>query len=147
MTATDSTINACNALLRGEISAIETYTQAIAKYDTASSDTALERIRADHAESAAELRKLISEGGGEPSTDSGMWGGFATAIEGAATLMGESPALSILQTGEKHGITEYENALEDADVSTTAKQLIRAKLLPVLSDHLLELQRRKDLAA
>jgi len=147
MTATDSTIDTCNALLRGEISAVETYTQAIQKFDATSTDMALERIRADHDDSAAELSKFVSACGCESSTGSGVWGGFVAAIEGAATLIGESPALSILQTGEKHGITEYENALDNPDVSSEAKQLIRAKLLPVLSNHLLELQQRKQLAA
>jgi len=144
MTTTDPTIETCNALLRGEISAIETYTQAIEKFATTSTDTELERIRDDHQRNAFELRKFVTEIGGEPSTGSGAWGGFVQAIEGTATLLGESPALKILQTGECHGISQYENALADEDVSAAAKTLIRKILLPSLSSHLVVLQQRRD---
>jgi hypothetical protein len=147
MTATDKTIDTCNALLRGEISAIETYAQAINKFASRVPDSALQRIRADHAKNAALLRMLVTDDGGEPSTGSGLWGDFVQAIEGAATLVGESPALRILQQGEALGITEYREALANPDVSENAKNLIRLELLPHLSDNLIDLQNRRDRAA
>ena len=147
MTITDQTIDTCNALLRGEISAVETYTQAIETFDKTSTDVVLERIRADHQQNVFELKKLVTEGGAEPSTGSGVWGGFVQTLEGAATLFGESPALKILQTGESHGISQYENALANADVSAAAKATIRKVLLPPLHVHLVELQQRRDRVA
>jgi len=147
MTTTDKTINVCNALLRSEISTIETYAQAINKFASRVPDSALQRIRSDHAKSAALLRMLVTDGGGEPSANSGLWGDFVQAIEGAATLVGESPALRILQQGEALGITEYREALANPDVSENAKNLIRLELLPHLSDHLIDLQNRRDRAA
>lgn len=147
MTNSKQTIDTCNALLRGEISAVETYTQAIEKFDATASDTELARIREVHHQNAFELRKLVTENGGEPDADSGAWGGFVQAIEGTATLFGESPALKILQTGESHGISQYENALANQEVCESAKGLIRNVLLPSLSGHLIALQQRRDRVA
>lgn len=147
MTATDKTIETCNALLRGETSAVETYTQAIDKFAAATVDASLERIRADHSGNAGELRTFIIEAGGEPAIGSGLWGGFVQALEGAATLFGESPALRVLQQGEALGIAEYKQALEDPKVSEKAKDLIVRRLLPPLSDHLIDLQNRRERAS
>lgn len=147
MTATDQTIDTCNTLLRGEISAVETYTQAIDKFDTIGADTALERIRVNHQQNVFELQKYVTESGAEPAAGSGVWGGFVQALEGAAMLLGESPALKILQTGEAYGISQYENALASADVAVAAKSLIKRTLLPSLSGHLVELQQRRERVA
>ena len=144
MTITDQTIDVCNELLRGELSAVETYNKAIAKFGDSSGDDMLLRIRHDHEDSVADLRRLIAEGGGEPSKTSGLWGGFATALEEAATLLGRSPALKVLQEGEEHGIKEYRDALDDPEVSGELKDLIREELLPRLSGHVSELQRHRD---
>ena len=144
MTATDQTIDICNTLLIGEIAAVKTYTQAIDKYAHSSGDASLERMRAVHKNNADELRKLVAEQGAEPAEGTGLWGGFVVALEGAATLIGESPALHLLQAGEELGISQYENALANADVADAAKELIRHTLLPPLSGHLIELQQRRD---
>lgn len=146
-TTTDKTMDTCNALLRGEISATETYAQAIAKYASTAEGKSLARIFAEHEKSADALRLLIQECGAEPSYSSGIWGGFVQALEGAATLMGESPALTILQQGEEHGRNVYLAALENADVSDQAKELIRQELLPPLTDHLNELQKLRETIA
>ena len=147
MTITDQTIDIFNTLLRGEISAVETYTQAIETFDIDGTDTALQRIREDHQQNVFELNKFITEANAEPSNDSGTWGGFTQALEGVATLLGESPALKILQIGEEHGISQYESALANVDVSEAAKSLIKRTLLPPLSDHLIDLQQRRDRTA
>ena len=143
----DSTVETCNDLLRGEISAVETYTQAIEKFGSSVQDDVLQRIRDDHEESVLELRRIVMEEGGEPSTSSGVWGGFARAVEGTAKILGESPALKVLQEGEEHGLKVYRSALENPKVSSKLKDLIRDELMPQLNDHVMELQRRRDRAA
>ena len=140
MKTTDTVSETCNALLRGELSAVETYTQAIEKFAEEPGDRPLQRIRADHEASAALLSEIICQCGDEPATSSGPWGSFANAVEGVATLFGESPALLALQHGEVHGITEYEEALEDDELDESVKDLIRRKLLPSLRQHLVELE-------
>ena len=130
MKKADAITSTCNALLRGELSAIETYNQAIGKFAGNSGNCPLERIRADHEASATSLRELIGKCGDVPATSSGPWGVFATAVEGGATLFEESPALTTLQRGEEHGIIEYEKALADDNVDESVKELIRDELLP-----------------
>ena len=73
-----------------------------------------------------------------------MWGGFAHALEGAAKLFGETPALLILEQGELKGISDYEAALTDSNLSSQAIQLINQDLLPPLYDHLVELKGRRE---
>jgi rubrerythrin len=129
-------IDTCNSLLRGELSAIETYGQAIEKFDNSSERRALEILRADHVTNAQVLRQHIREMNAAPSTSSGPWGTFAKAVEGTATLLGKSPALAALEEGEKHGVDEYRDALENEAVMEDIKDQIRQTLLPSLEKHL-----------
>ncbi|WP_367872088.1 DUF2383 domain-containing protein [Luteolibacter sp. Populi] len=144
MNATDECIEVCNSLLRGELSAIETYTQAIAKFDGDPERRALEAIRDDHERSADRLRDHLADMGATAATDSGAWGSFAKAVEGSAKVLGESPALAALEQGEEHGIDEYENALRNADVMEEIKTVIRGDLLPALSEHIATLGRLRN---
>lgn len=141
MNATQECIDVCNSLLRGELAALETYDQAIEKFDTQAERGALREIRHDHERSVARLREHIADMGAEASTSSGAWGTFAKAVEGGAKLLGESPALAALQQGEEHGIDEYEAALRDPNVMEEIKNVIRGELLPPLSVHVAALNR------
>jgi len=141
MNDSDSCIKVCNQLLRGELSAIETYLQAIEEFkDSPAEIEALEQILMDHENSAESLRDHLDEMGAIPDTDSGAWGAFAKAVEGTATLLGESAALMALKEGEEHGIREYEEALDNLDVMEDAKATIREQLLPRLMSHLPKLE-------
>jgi len=140
----NDTIEACHAMLRGETAAIETYTQAAKKFPDTTHDDSLGSIRDDHQQSADLLRELIHGSGEIPDISSGVWGNFSQAIEGTAKLFGESPALFILEQGEKHGINEYEAALADPNMSPQLKELIEQDLLPPLYDHLVELKSRRE---
>ena len=144
MSAIDETFDTCNALLITEIAAVETYSQVIDKFDAAAADLALERIRADHQENVFELRKFISDSELEPAAGCGTWTGIQDALKDADSLLGESPVLKNLQAGEELGISQYENALANAEVSAAAKALIKRTLLPALSGHLIDLQQRRD---
>ena len=143
MNVTHECIDVCNSLLRGELSAIETYTQALAKFASEPERTALENIRFDHEASASRLRDHIAEMGAEAASDSGAWGDFAKAVEGSAKVLGESPALKALEKGEEHGIDEYEEALRNPGVMDEIKTVIRSRLLPPLSEHIAALQRMR----
>ncbi|RYD24317.1 MAG: DUF2383 domain-containing protein [Verrucomicrobiaceae bacterium] len=136
----ESNIKALNTLLRGEISAVETYTQAIEKFTGSQEAGTLQSLKAEHQESAAILRQHVTQAGGTPDSGSGAWGTFAQAVEGTAKLLGESAALKALVEGEQHGIKEYESALENEDVSLEAKDSIRDSLLPSLFDHIASLE-------
>lgn len=140
MNDTDSCIKACNKLLRGELSAIETYSQAMEKFASDPENAMLEQIRLEHGENAEVLREHLSEMGAVPDADSGAWGSFAKAIEGTAKLLGESAALTALIEGEQHGIREYEEALDNPGVMEEAKTIIRGVLLPCQFDHVATLE-------
>ena len=131
-----------NSLLRGEIAAVETYTQSLSKFEDDEAATAeLRRMAAEHANSVALLRKHIEEHGGVPDADSGVWGTWAQLLTGAAKLLGKNTAVKALKEGEEHGIKEYEEALEDPDFPDDCKTLIRSELLPAQRAHIQSLNK------
>ena len=127
---TEISITSCNELLRDELSAIETYTQAIERFGSDLDRSTLRHLLAVHEDSASRLRQHIAEMGGQPSLHSGVWGGFAKAVEGTAVTLGESLALTVLQAGEEHGLRAYEEALERPGVTEDVKGVIRQHMLP-----------------
>jgi uncharacterized protein (TIGR02284 family) len=132
-------IDVCNSLLRGEISAIETYQQAIEKFDEGSEAAELRNIKSDHIESAKTLTEHIHKLGGEPVDDSGIWGMFAKAVEGGAKLFGENSALAALKQGEETGRSQYESAIDNEDVMSDFKPVIKSELLPRQIKHIRQL--------
>lgn len=133
-------IDVCNRLLRGELSAVETYRQTIGKFEGDPAVTTLRQIQAEHEFAAEMLRNNVLEMGGEPSDDSGAWGAFANAVQGVAKAFGESAALKGLQQGEEHGLDDYEDALEDEDVMPGCKEMIRTQLMPRTRQHIAQLR-------
>ncbi|MEP2775519.1 MAG: DUF2383 domain-containing protein [Luteolibacter sp.] len=141
---TESCIETCNSLLRGELSAIETYSKAIEKYPGPPATAELTRIQSEHRRSADRLAANVREMGGTPDTDSGAWGTFAKAVQGAANLFGAESAIESLQRGEEHGRDEYTDALENDSVMDACKNMIRTELLPRVESHIRTLERLED---
>lgn len=133
---THHSISVCNKLLRGELAAVETYGQVIMKYDTSPEADELRRIRLEHSKSAQLLAANVRTMGGYPTPDSGAWGLFVSAVQGAANLLGEESALESLKQGEELGKQDYEKALQDHNVIEDFRNLIRAELLPPLIKHI-----------
>lgn len=133
---TQHCIDVCNRLLRGELSAVETYNRAIEKFSTEPEVVGLSRIRDEHLRSVNRLEENVRGMGGHPDMDSGTWGTFAKAIQSTANLFGENSAVCTLRTGEKSGCEDYERALEDEDVLPECKEMIRAELLPRVQGHI-----------
>ncbi len=138
--ATETCVDVCNKLLRGEISAIESYQESLEKLENPDHREDLRLILEDHRQSADLLRDHISAMGGVPDTNSGAWGSFVQAVAGAASLVGRSSSLSTEIQGEEHGINEYEEALEDPDVMDEIKTSIRSTLIPRLQEHITVLE-------
>src|SRR5438874_8819656 len=128
----DEACRQLNSFLRGEISAAETYKMAIDKAaktdDTAASMGLLREIQEDHGRAAQSLRDRIRELGGEPSDSSGAWGAWAKFTTQMANLFGDTAALKALKEGEEHGLKDYEEALDDVDL--TSAELIENQLVP-----------------
>lgn len=143
---TESCIKACNSLLRGELSAVETYAQAIRKYSDLPISEDLRTIRTEHVNSAQILSSNVREMGGEPENDSGSWGVFAKAVQGAANLFGADSAIESLKRGEESGRNDYESALKSDDVMESCKDMIRDRLLPPIHAHIATLEALERLA-
>jgi demethoxyubiquinone hydroxylase (CLK1/Coq7/Cat5 family) len=137
-------VDVLNSLLRGEVAAGNTYDMVIAKFDGKPEAIELQRIRDEHAESAAVLRERVRHFGGDPAESAGIWGKLASAITGTAKLLGPAAALGTLKQGEEYGIGQYENTLTDPEVDTDDKDLIRYRLLPRCQSHAHALDRMID---
>jgi len=131
-TMTDTT--ALNSLLRGEMSAIETYRQAIEKFSSEPGIEPLQSFRKDHRDAADALWHHIERHGGKPSEDSGPWGTFAKAVEGAAKLLGNAAALKALKEGEEHGLKDYQDALDSGNLPADCRELLLS-FIPKMRQH------------
>ena len=131
MQATTTDVTALNSLLRGEMSALETYRQAREKFGEESGPGAAEllQIQLDHRDASDTLWHHIEQHGGKPSEGSGPWGAFAKAVENTAALLGDAAALKALKEGEEHGLKDYQDALEDKDLPEDCQALIRGLLV------------------
>ena len=116
-----------NSLLRGEMSAIETYRMALDKLkgSTEPGVPELQAMQRDHRDAADALWQHTERRGKQPSEGSGAWGAFAKAVEGTAKLFGNTAALKALKEGEEHGLKEYQNAIEDDSCTPELASLLR----------------------
>lgn len=121
-------IEQLNSFLRGEISAVETYRQALGHVNADLVRTALEDCRKDHEQRVQSLREHIEKLGGTPAEGSGMWGAFAKLVQGGADTLGEKAAVQALEEGEDHGLNDYQRDLDA--VHGEARRFVRMELLP-----------------
>lgn len=131
-----ASVDQLNVLLRGEISAAETYRMAIDKLaDDASANRGLLReIQEEHGRAAQAIRDRIREMGGEASDSSGAWGAWAKVIQGTMNVFGDASSLKALKEGEEHGLKDYEGAIGGLDASSA--QLIQNQLIPAQHRHI-----------
>src|SRR5205814_4342997 len=66
-----------NRLIRGELSAIETYRHALDKMKDAPEATELHAMMIDHRTATQVWREHVKERGGNPPESSGPWGAWA----------------------------------------------------------------------
>jgi uncharacterized protein (TIGR02284 family) len=122
-------VDLMNSFLRGELSAVETYDQALEKLaDEASIASMLRECRDSHAQRAGMLKREIAKLGGEASDDSGVWGGFAKLIEGGAKAFGKKAAIAALEEGEDHGRDDYQRELRE--LGPEAREFVENELIP-----------------
>jgi len=137
----DHCIQICNSLLRGELSAVEAYDQAIENHSGSPAATELRRIRSEHSLSVSLLAANVRDMGGMPEKDSGAWGNLVHAIQSSANLFGINSAIESLQTHEGLGRDDYKAALLDNEVMVECKEMIRERLLPPVLNHIAVLER------
>lgn len=124
-------------LLRGEISAVESYDKAIElfKKDRISADK-LEQIRYEHEEAVRFWQKHISNEGIAADDSSGAWGAMVEGFVATAKLFGEELTASALVTGEEHGLKEYKDILEDQTIDLDTKSFVTQVLIPRQKRHI-----------
>lgn len=126
-----------NSLLRGEISAAETYRMAIDNLSPSHPEAnagLLQEIQKEHGRTAQTIRAHIRDLGGEPSDSSGAWGAWATAVQGTLNLFGDVAALKSLKEGEEHGLNDYREAMSSLDAESV--KLIQNQIIPAQERHI-----------
>ena len=98
-TTQTATVDTLNGFLRGEISAVETYRQALDKLQSSPSRVQLEQCRRSHEERVSRLRQEVVRLGGKPEEGSGAWGAFAKLVDVAGRLLG----VNTIMTGPEVG--------------------------------------------
>ncbi len=133
-------VDQLNSLLRGEISAAETYKLAMDKVDETTDNAVvvnaglLREIQEEHGRAAQHLRERIRQLGGEAANASGAWGIWATTVQQTMNLFGNQAALKSLKEGEEHGLKDYQRACDQVD--STSAQLLQNQLIPSQQKHI-----------
>ncbi|MDP1773117.1 MAG: DUF2383 domain-containing protein [Methylobacter sp.] len=143
-------IKTLDTLLKDELSAMETYHQALDKLreDAALGESEyLMPIYEGHKYAVSSLQAEIRQLGESPSEGSGAWGAWAELVLGGANLLGKTAVLKTLQEGEKSGAEDYNKALQDTELPSDIRSLIETKLLPAQQSHIRTLDRLLDAAA
>jgi uncharacterized protein (TIGR02284 family) len=117
-----------NSFLRGELSAVETYRQAIAQLGDHPLRQQLQECQRSHQMRVETLTHWIRQLGGAPADSSGLWGSLARLIEGAATVFGVKAAIAALEEGEDHGRNDYWRDLDKLDLES--RRFIEYQILP-----------------
>lgn len=128
MANTQADVETLNSFLRGEISAVETYRQAIDHVSNDRIRSQLEDCLHDHEQRVGAIRERIEKLGGTPSEGSGLWGTFSKLMQGGANLLGEKTAIQALEEGEDRGLADYQTGMDKTHGD--ARRFVRMELLP-----------------
>lgn len=121
-------VETLNSFLRSEISAAETYRQALGHVKDDRARSTLEDCQQDHQHRVDSLKERIRKLGGEPAEGAGLWGTFSKLVQAGADLLGEKAAIGALEEGEDRGLADYQR---DADkLHGEARRFVRMELLP-----------------
>jgi Domain of unknown function (DUF2383) len=134
-------------LLKDELSAMETYQQALDKFKVAGGQfmtNSLTPIFGAHKVAVSSLEAQMTKQGGTPQKGTGAWGSWAKLILEGASLLGKQSTVKILLEGEKSGEGDYQEALKDTTLSAELRTLIETKLLPAQQAHIRSLDRLLD---
>ena len=115
-------IEALNALLRGELAAVNAYQVALrSAKDRISADApGILRFAAEHQRTVSALQGAVRELGGVPASEARPSGAFA--------LLRDTATIRELRGGEEEGLRQYEaaNVVLDGD----ARDLVELELIP-----------------
>lgn len=130
-----NTTETLNEIVRGEISALETYDQVLEKVGDDPRAAELRSLRSDHEEAVSVFSQHVEVRGDDADKDSGAWGTFAKTVAGTAKIFGDTAALKALKEGEEHGLNQYNRALDD-DIDPQVKRMIQDTYIPRQQAHI-----------
>ena len=131
-------VRTLNSLLRSEISATESYSQAIPRVARHASDVeVLRTIAKEHGTAVKTIRSEIERHGGKPDETSGVWPALTKTVDGPASVFGDAVALQTLKDGEARGLEDYRDALQRFNDATG--EFIARSLIPAQEKHIRKL--------
>jgi demethoxyubiquinone hydroxylase (CLK1/Coq7/Cat5 family) len=129
MADTQKNVEQLNSFLRGEISAVETYRQALEALKSSTYGSKIAECKRSHEQRVAILTQEIRKLGGAPAESSGAWGAFVKVVEGGAAALGEKAAIAALEEGEDHGNADYKRDVTKLD--PPVRTVIEQQVLPL----------------
>ena len=129
---TNKALDRLKYLLQDEMSAVETYTTALAKVKNETALSTLAELKKVHEERKSALTAIVKDMGGEPPTSSGLWGSFAKLVEGGAAILGEKAIVSALEEHEVKSLGDYKSDIEVFDENL--HKLMFNELMPSQQD-------------
>lgn len=123
-------------LIRGEISAVQSFRTVLGKIKDTNERTALEKMLQDHVGAVDKLKRFAEKKFESKVESARPWGAFTKAFAGGASFFGDKAALAALKIGEQHGINEYQEAIKDDSIDQEVRNLIQTELLPNQERHL-----------
>jgi hypothetical protein len=123
----NATVDQLNSFLRGEISAVETYRQAVDALKQSAIAPRIIQCMRSHEERVQLLESQVRKYGGTPTKGSGPWGAFAKLVEKGASMLGDKAAISALEEGEDHGLRDYKDL---SKLDEESRVLVQQKILP-----------------
>jgi hypothetical protein len=126
-------IESLNSLLRCELAAVESYTQALGRLDGLPVQDELRRIRREHETAAVLLRDQIHNLGWVADGTFGPGEAFAGPVTGAA---GSEALLAALRRAEERRLADYEVFLQAEETPEECRFAVRAELLPRCHEHI-----------
>lgn len=91
-------------LLKDELSAMETYQQALEKFKVSGGQfmtNSVTPLLGAHRAAVSSLEAQMTKQGGTPQKGSGAWGSWAKLILEGASLLGKQSTVKVLLEGEK----------------------------------------------
>ena len=136
----DESLDKLQSMLRGEIAAAETYSQAIERCE-GTHESLLREIAAEHGRAIQFFRNQLKQRGADVDTSSGSWGVFAKTVEKSALMVSPILGLRALRQGEEHGLRLYEDAVDDPELPAATRRYLTETLIPSQRRHVREFDR------
>lgn len=130
-----------NELMQGEITAVETYVQALRKVSSSELRHELKRIQSGHVSAAAALRKQIPAETPEPS--GGVWDSWERLAQNPRSTRDRAIVEALIE-GEESLASAYEDAMRDEAIDFEVKRELDSEHIPRIEDHLEQLEQLLD---